>query len=158
MPTTDGRTLAPSSEDVEPCKTNGKSVRASVSGGRDFSWPDRIFACSGRGKNGAIVELRYGLEARIDLCIDCEDETTRKSWVFTDAIDDGLFFLVSSPEHSTLLHLSNDRSNCPSIFQDSTWLDLSSPTILAEQYGDFIVQVSESGTLVCNLPPGCTSA
>lgn len=115
-----------------------------------FLWPDRIFACSGKGRNGSIAEIRYGLESRHGLVIEYEGYI-KQSWVLPDTDENGLFFVLSLVEQSALLHLSSDYTSVPEVEQTETWLDLSSSTILVEQSGEFIVQVTEAGINISNV-------
>lgn len=142
-------------------ESNGKAVKVNGTNGtkthlatheNNFTWPDRIFACTGRGKNGAISEVRYGLEAQIGLETPYEDRLIREIWSLPDEISDGVFFLLSLATHSALLHLASDALAIYEVEDTLTWLDLSSPTLLAEQIGNYIIQVTEVGFTISSFP------
>lgn len=130
--------------------SNGSNAQPSANCNR-FSWPDRIFACSGRGKSGSIAELRYGLEARLTMFLQYEDYI-KQSWVLPDVNENSHFFLLSLTDQSALLNLSNDYASCSEVAETETWLDLSTPTILVEQSGEYIVQITEAGINISNAP------
>ena len=106
---------------------------------------DRIFAGAGRGnKYGAVVELRFGLQARMGATIDLEDCGTLRLWTLPDLSGEGLYFLLSHSMHSSLLHMSTDTSTVSGGLDEATGLDLAYPTLAAGATPEgLVVQVTE---------------
>lgn len=95
---------------------------------------DRLYVCSGSTTGrGAIVELRYGIEARIGLVIPLEDlSSSRYIWTMPDYVDGGTYLLTSDPVSSTLLYLPRDTGEEIYAMDDSdSALDFSSQTLAA---------------------------
>ncbi|KAI9880096.1 MAG: hypothetical protein M1830_005341 [Pleopsidium flavum] len=119
---------------------------------------DRIFAGAGRGwQDGAVVELRFGLQARMGTTIDLEDSGILRLWTLPDLAGEGLYFLLSHSSHSSLLHLSTDTSTVSGEHDELTGLDFNSTTLAAGATLDgLIIQVTEtsvrSSTIVTSKP------
>jgi hypothetical protein len=108
--------------------------------------PERIFACSGRGISGAIVELRYGIEAKINL--DIEYSTTiKRCWAipsFAGAPEAGFSMLLALPGSSALLQVSHDLSDVSEKGQDEVGFDLLSTTLAVHISKDMIIQITRT--------------
>ncbi len=107
---------------------------------------DRIFAGAGRGcKHGALVELRFGLQARMGTTIDLEESGTLRLWTLPDLAGEGLYFLLSNSSHSSLLHLSTDTSTVSGEHDESTGLDFNSTTLAAGATPEgLVIQVTDT--------------
>lgn len=95
---------------------------------------ERLFACSGSTVGqGAVVELRYGIEARIGLVIPLEHLSgTRDIWTMTDDVEGGTYLLASDPISSTLLYLPTDTGEEIYAMDDTqSGLDFSAHTLAA---------------------------
>jgi len=95
---------------------------------------DRLFACCGSTiGRGAVVELRYGIEARIGLVIALEDlSSTRDIWTMRDKIDGGTYLLISDPVSSTLLYLPPDTGEeIYAMDESESGLNFSAQTLAA---------------------------
>lgn len=131
-------------------KFDSNSVR---NGAEPLPKPDRIFACVGKGLNGAIVEFHHGLEAKIGLEMDC-DTLIDKSWVFNGWALSGsdnkneCLFLLSSGDHSKLLRLASDASEIEELGDSATKFDLRYRTIAASEKHGHIVQVTENSVMI----------
>ena len=113
--------------------------------------PDRIFACVCKGLNGAIVELRFGLEAHVGLEMDFEapiDNVCVLSPHRSLADQTGSLFIISTGRQSALLHLSSDASTVVAYDESETDLDLRYRTIAAGMYGTCKIQVTEHSIVV----------
>lgn len=112
--------------------------------------PDRIFTASGRGQKGSLTELRWGIQARIGLEIDL-DENVRQSWMFRAQENDepDFYTLLSLPHSSTALHISSNLSQAVALDAGSVEFDVSSRTLCAtkNEHG-LIIQVTESSTSI----------
>ncbi|KAI1849363.1 hypothetical protein JX266_004858 [Neoarthrinium moseri] len=122
-------------------KRNDTRVSRSTSADLQLS-PDRIFACSGRGKAGSVAEYRFGLEATIGPEIDFEDPV-KQCWAMRGA-DDNFDLLVSFPNRSAVLHVKADFTEA--VFQDQAQVpyDLASCTLAVEEFEGTTVQVTSS--------------
>ncbi len=112
--------------------------------------PDRIFATSGREPKGSITEFRYGIEAKIGVEIDYGD-VLRQVWAVP--VPGGVHLVLSMPDRSATLHLSQDLSNAIELPDDTNGYDLTSRTLALERIeDDILVQVTERWAVV--LRPG----
>lgn len=122
------------------------------SGSSDEKRPDRLFLCMGKGTQSAITELRFGLEAKVDLeCV--YDLPIMHAWVLrpsvTDAREDTIL-LLSLPNRSALLGLvasstKQGELDLEEIDEDDSAFDLSSRTISASNFGSLTIQITERG-------------
>ncbi|KAH6659037.1 mono-functional DNA-alkylating methyl methanesulfonate N-term-domain-containing protein [Truncatella angustata] len=116
-----------------------------------FLKSDRIFACSGRGQTGTIVELRYGFEAKVGPEMDCGDPI-KQCWVLDspDSESDAEFYLlVAFPDRSDVFHVNVDTSKAEPQIQEEVPYDLSSTTLAAlEIDGGTVVQVTTGSVTV----------
>ncbi|CAJ2514245.1 Uu.00g023640.m01.CDS01 [Anthostomella pinea] len=119
--------------------------RGSTSSTRKVTRPDRVFACSGRGTSGAIIELRYGIEAKIGLDL-TYISPIKQCWAlptcYDDTLDDGFFMLLGLPDSSAILHVSQDLSDVSERAQSAVKLDLSSATLAAYEGDGIVVQIT----------------
>jgi hypothetical protein len=108
--------------------------------------PDRIFVCAGKGVNGAIVELRYGLEAKLALSVEYPTHIL-EAWTLCPSsdspgtIDDSLF-LLSLGDRSAVLRLSADAKEINDD-EENTKFDLRYRTITASMCQSCTIQVTE---------------
>ncbi|KAK7928224.1 mono-functional DNA-alkylating methyl methanesulfonate N-term-domain-containing protein [Apiospora marii] len=139
--------------------TNTKSKRR---GNTDTPMPyqqDRIFACSGRGKSGSITEFRHGLEASIGLEMDFEIPV-KHCWPvpLPDYLrHGGLHLLLSSPNKSDLLFISDDFGQAELMIQQSVPYDLSSSTLACLASDDITIQVTTGALTIVTDDDKCTS-
>ncbi|KAG9231393.1 mono-functional DNA-alkylating methyl methanesulfonate N-term-domain-containing protein [Amylocarpus encephaloides] len=112
---------------------------------------DHIFACVGKGSNGAIAEFRYGLEARLGIETDYGNHILEvwSLWPTLDSRDDGddSLFLLSLGDHSAVLRLSGDATVIAND-EDFTKLHLDCRTITAGICRGLIVQVTERSIVI----------
>ena len=77
----------------------------------------QIYTTAGRHPYGAITELRHGLEARILFQVGLEAfsgsselwSTASGLWALSDACEDGLYILVSTPSESMVFRIWDDE-------------------------------------------------
>ncbi|KAK8172736.1 mono-functional DNA-alkylating methyl methanesulfonate N-term-domain-containing protein [Phyllosticta citrichinensis] len=91
----------------------------------------RIISTSGRSPYGSVSELRTGFNAKIGLF---EEDSIFSGvtglWSLPDANDRGVFFLLSLPVASELLHISDDAQQLDMGYDEETCgLDLSVGTL-----------------------------
>ncbi|KAI1272567.1 mono-functional DNA-alkylating methyl methanesulfonate N-term-domain-containing protein [Xylaria sp. FL0933] len=106
--------------------------------------PGKIFACSGRDASGAIVELRHGIQAKIGLDL-LYTSPIKKCWAipsFNSTSEEGFFVLLALPEHSAVLHISQDLSEVTEKDQSAVDFDLLSTTLAVYSSEDIIVQIT----------------
>jgi hypothetical protein len=106
--------------------------------------PERIFACSGRGAAGAIVELRYGIQAKIGLDL-LYNSPIRRCWAipsFDDNPEASFFILLALPENSALLQVSHDLAEVSEKGQNAVSFDLLSTTLAVHASKDIIIQIT----------------
>ncbi len=118
-----------------------------------FAKPDKVFVASGRGMAGAVTEYRYGFQANIALDVDYK-VPIREAWVFPAHLSSpnhGLHVLLSLPDRSATLYLSENLSQVEDLDSEAVEYDLTSRTIAAAQSpGHIIVQVSEKCLVLLN--------
>jgi hypothetical protein len=116
-----------------------------ILGKRSFPKPDKIYACTGKGLRGDVVEFRHGFESHIG--IEMEFHTPIMDvWVLPSefdpfGIDGGSDFLLSLGDCSALLRLSNDAGTVQEIDRTETPFDLRYRTIAASAYGKDVPNV-----------------
>ncbi|KAI0165679.1 hypothetical protein GGR57DRAFT_497155 [Xylariaceae sp. FL1272] len=106
--------------------------------------PEKAFICSGTGGSGSILEMRYGIQAKIGLDLEYPSPI-RHGWVISkyEAIpEDGFWILLALPDHSTILQISHDFSEVSEKDTDTTGFDLSSVTLAVHVATNFVVQVT----------------
>lgn len=105
--------------------------------------PDKIFVCSGRDKSGAIVELRYGIQAKIGLDMSYPS-LIKNFWAipsFDGTPEAGFFLLLALPENSALLHVSHDLEVSEKA-QDTVDFDLLSTTLAVHISRNLVIQIT----------------
>lgn len=110
---------------------------------------DRVFACTGRGDHGAITELRYGIQARIQGSAEYHSGV-RRLWILPDSSRKGYFLLSSLPYRSSLCLLtpSGDWEEA----SDFSPLEMNETTLAAGSVGNlFSVQVTPSTIIIAQL-------
>ncbi|PWW76412.1 hypothetical protein C7212DRAFT_187232 [Tuber magnatum] len=110
---------------------------------------DRILACTGRGDHGAITELRYGIQARIQGSADHQMRGVRRLWVLPDCSDVGYFLFSSLPDQSNLCFLKPDGE-----WEDASdleLLDMNETTLATGAVGKHSVQVTPSTINIAQL-------
>ncbi|KAJ9404513.1 hypothetical protein DTO045G8_7735 [Paecilomyces variotii] len=93
---------------------------------------ERLFACTGSTiGQGAIVELRHGIEARVGLVIPLDHLSgTRDIWTMSDNVEGGTYLLASDPVSSTLLYLPTDTGEeIYAMDESQSGLDFSAHTL-----------------------------
>ncbi|KAG9243175.1 mono-functional DNA-alkylating methyl methanesulfonate N-term-domain-containing protein [Calycina marina] len=107
--------------------------------------PDQIYACIGKGSNGAILEYRQGVEARVSLDTDFVD-SIQNVWVLNplDSAGDDVVsvFLLSCGGRSAVLHLYVDAKSDVAVKERGEGFDLRYPTITAGLYEECYIQVT----------------
>ncbi|KAH8681028.1 mono-functional DNA-alkylating methyl methanesulfonate N-term-domain-containing protein [Xylariales sp. PMI_506] len=112
--------------------------------------PDRIFACSGRGKSGTIAEYRHGVEAKIGLQMDC-GVPIRQCWAMHHSGEgqgEGFHLLLALPNKSEVLYIRNDLTEAFLKSQDEVPYDLASSTLAALESDDEVIQVTTSSITI----------
>ena len=123
----------------------------------------RIFGCTGRGRHGAITELRYGHEAPEGLgSLDLPEEVSREVldlWVFhgfygeagrqhkeEERGNDTTYILIACPTRTFLLRvpLKQDPQNVPEALTVDLGLNYNARTIAAGYTSRGLIQVTES--------------
>ncbi|KAJ2981688.1 hypothetical protein NUW58_g6626 [Xylaria curta] len=123
---------------------------------RNMRTPERIFACSGRGVSGALVEMRYGIQAKIGLDLSYTS-SIKKCWAipsFDSTPDAGFSMLLGLPEHSALLHISHDLSEVSERSQDTVDFDLLSTTLAVHISRDIVIQITTTHATIV-YPDSC---
>ncbi|KAI1201399.1 hypothetical protein F5X97DRAFT_290412 [Nemania serpens] len=118
--------------------------------------PDRVFACSGRGLSGAIVELRYGIQAKIGLDLSYPSPIKR-CWVvpsFDSESEAGFLMLLALPQSSALLHISHDLSEVVERVQNEVKFDLLSTTLAVHISKDTVIQITTAEATIVS-PTSC---
>ena len=103
-----------------------------------------IFTTSGRSPYGGISELRHGLDARLGVVFESEEfSSVTGMWPLPIRTVNGLFFILSFPLRSALLHLSGNASDMePNYDEANCGIHFASETLLASVIpGDKIVQI-----------------
>ncbi|EEP81684.1 predicted protein [Uncinocarpus reesii 1704] len=128
----------------------GSMQRNSTASPVEFRTPrpsyDRIFTCSGVGSHrGTIIELRYGLEARIGLVIDQEDAASIVDlWAIPNTSTGATFCLISTPLSSSLISIPVDAAEeLYALDEESSGLNLSAPTLAASSTANrLLIQIT----------------
>ncbi|KAL4911285.1 hypothetical protein BDW74DRAFT_142708 [Aspergillus multicolor] len=95
---------------------------------------DRLFVCSASSYGrGAVIELRHGVEAQVELLISLEELSgTRDIWILPETVNGGVIMLTSDPMSSTFLYLPADSSEeISAIGEAECGLDTNSSTLAA---------------------------
>ncbi|KAL4793606.1 mono-functional DNA-alkylating methyl methanesulfonate N-term-domain-containing protein [Aspergillus venezuelensis] len=104
----------------------------SATAGTDDIVGDRLFVCTASSfGQGAVVELRHGVEAQAGIVVPLEELSgARDIWILPDNIDGGVFTLTSDPMSSTLLYFSVSEG-VSAVDEMDCGLDLNSQTLAA---------------------------
>ncbi|GAP82946.1 putative thermotolerance protein [Rosellinia necatrix] len=105
---------------------------------------EKIFVCSGRGSFGAIVELRYGIQAKIGLSLSYLSPIKR-CWAipsFHGSQETAFFMLLALPQHSALLRIEDDLSEVSEKAQDTVDFDLLSTTLAVHVSREVVIQIT----------------
>jgi hypothetical protein len=118
----------------------------------EFIKPDRVFAASGRGVTGTITEYRYGLPANVGLYLDTQT-TVRQAWLLSLQRRGSYILLLSLPDRTAVLELSEDLSQVEEVEADSVPFDLTSRTIGVRQDStqETILQITESYLVIASV-------
>ncbi|KAL4937185.1 hypothetical protein BDV06DRAFT_203423 [Aspergillus oleicola] len=111
---------------------------------------DRLFVCSASSfGQGAVVELRHGVEAQAGIVVPLEELTgARDIWILPDNINGGVFTLTSDPMSSTLLYFSLSEE-VSAIDEMDCGLDLNSQTLTAgHMEPGTLIQVTDKAIFV----------
>lgn len=133
-------------------KTMDGQTNPASSAPSSFSKPDRIYAATGRCKNGSIVEYRHGLQANIGIDFDC-GTVIRKSFMFPENpldAESGHLLLLSIPGKSALLQFDSKfrAASAQELDEHSTVYDLSCSTFLAQLIDEgTVLQVTEQNVV-----------
>ncbi|KAL1615403.1 hypothetical protein SLS54_009057 [Diplodia seriata] len=108
----------------------------------------RVLATSGRSPYGAITEIRAGLNAKLGLTFD-EDGLAGVTgvWTLPDSSADGVYFLLSFPSSSILIHIAGDASGVETDFdEDNSGVDFEHETLVSGPLGQGLaVQITPRG-------------
>ncbi|ROT38696.1 hypothetical protein SODALDRAFT_277774 [Sodiomyces alkalinus F11] len=110
---------------------------------------DRMFAISGKGMQGSVTELRWGLAANVGWEIPY-GSPVKQAWVFAAAglpvVGSGYYLLLALPDSSDVLQVSGgDSLEVDRPDPDIVQFDMGSRTLAAAQFSDqSIVQVTET--------------
>ncbi|TGJ87425.1 hypothetical protein E0Z10_g1393 [Xylaria hypoxylon] len=118
--------------------------------------PGRIFACSGRDSSGAIVELRYGIQAKIGLDL-LYPSAIKRCWAipsFDGIPEEGFSMLLALPDNSALLHISHDLSEVSEKVQSAVEFDLLSTTLAVHVSKDIVIQITTMHATIVS-PTSC---
>ncbi|RPB10620.1 hypothetical protein P167DRAFT_490675 [Morchella conica CCBAS932] len=123
-------------------------VKIPAQGHRGKAERDRVFACTGRGDHGAITELRYGIQARIQGSAEYHSGV-RRLWVLPDSSGAGYFLLSSLPDRSSLCFLtpSGDWEEA----SEFGLLEMDETTLAAGAVGALSVQVTPRTIIITQL-------
>ncbi|KAI3317448.1 hypothetical protein HD806DRAFT_541229 [Xylariaceae sp. AK1471] len=118
--------------------------------------PARLFACSSRDASGAIVELRYGIQAKIGLDL-LYNSPIRRCWAipsFDDTPEASFFMLLALPENSALLQVSHDLAEVSEKGQNTVDFDLLSTTLAVHTSKDIVIQITTTHATIMS-PTSC---
>ncbi|KAH7051991.1 mono-functional DNA-alkylating methyl methanesulfonate N-term-domain-containing protein, partial [Macrophomina phaseolina] len=111
----------------------------------------RVLATSGRHPHGAITEIRAGLNAKLGLTFEEEDLAgVTGFWPFPDSSENGVYFLLSYPSSSILLHIAGDASDVdPEFDEQNSGIDFDNETLISDtlEHG-LAVQVTPRALIV----------
>ncbi|KAH6635464.1 mono-functional DNA-alkylating methyl methanesulfonate N-term-domain-containing protein [Chaetomium sp. MPI-SDFR-AT-0129] len=116
-----------------------------------FRNPDRIFATSEGENGGSITEFRYGLKASIGLDLDY-GPGMKRVWLLRSGGDipsfDGYILLVSLPDSTEVLLLSEDFSSAQPAVPPAIPYDLSSTTLDVWNAVGVTVQLTQCNVVI----------
>lgn len=113
-------------------------------------YQQRIFACVGKARHGAISEFRYGIPAFRYLTVplkDLLDSGVLAVWAFRDTLQDTLYITLSHPKQTFILRIrfgDDEDKSIAELVEKGHALGLSERTIMIKALpGGHIVQVTE---------------
>lgn len=106
---------------------------------------DRIFVCSTSASgNGAITELRNGIEAQIGVSVELSGlSSIRDMWAMSLGYNDSIYLAVSDPLSSFLLHTTPDMRNGINAIEYGTGLENEQILAMGCTPSGIIVRVTE---------------
>ncbi|KAJ5448194.1 hypothetical protein N7445_003015 [Penicillium cf. griseofulvum] len=106
---------------------------------------DRLFVCSTSASgNGAITELRYGIEAQIGVAATLGGfSSIRGMWAVSLGTKDSIYLVASDPISSLLLHTTPDMRDGITALEDDTDLDVQQTLAMDCTPSGVIVRVTE---------------
>ncbi|CAI7621050.1 unnamed protein product [Penicillium glandicola] len=106
---------------------------------------DRLFVCSTSASgNGAITELRYGIEAQIGVAASLGGlSSIRGMWAVSFGTKDSIYMVASDPLSSLLLHTTPDMRDGITALEDDTGLDVQQTLAMDCTPSGVIVRVTE---------------
>ncbi|KAJ5308861.1 hypothetical protein PENANT_c013G09623 [Penicillium antarcticum] len=111
---------------------------------------DRLFVCSSSSSgNGAITELRYGVEAQIGVDVPLDRfSNIRDMWAMTKEMTGEIYLMIADPMTSVLLRTTFEVEDGISAVEDGTDLDTGETLTLAtgSTRSGIIVQVTAKAT------------
>ncbi|KAJ5964265.1 uncharacterized protein N7479_004141 [Penicillium vulpinum] len=110
-----------------------------------LTYHDRIFICSNSALgNGAITELRYGIEAQIGVATTLGGlSSIRGMWAVSLGAKDSIYLVASDPLSSLLLHTTPDMRDGITALEDDTGLDVQQTLAMDCTPSGVIVRVTE---------------
>lgn len=101
---------------------------------------DRMYSCMGRGTEGAIGEIRYGMPGRKQSGLPFWSNT-RQFWMLADR-----FVLCSLPDSSLLLFMDpmDELEDC----SGDTFLDMQHTTITAATLCSHVIQITSASIII----------
>ncbi|OJJ47720.1 hypothetical protein ASPZODRAFT_1759696 [Penicilliopsis zonata CBS 506.65] len=116
----------------------------------------RLFVCSGSTiGQGAIMELRHGIQAQIGLVIPLDElSSARDIWTMADNVNGGSYILISDPMSSVLLYLPTDAGeDISAIDEAESGINGSRQTLAAgcTPFG-ILIQVTEKSLHCGSIP------
>ncbi|KAJ5170311.1 uncharacterized protein N7500_003094 [Penicillium coprophilum] len=106
---------------------------------------DRLFVCSTSASgNGAITELRYGIEAQIGVAATLGGfSSIRDMWAVSLGTKDSIYLVASDPLSSLLLHTTPDMRDGITALEDDTDLEVQQTLAMDCTPSGAIVRVTE---------------
>ncbi|CAG8909481.1 unnamed protein product [Penicillium egyptiacum] len=106
---------------------------------------DRLFVCSTSASgNGAITEIRYGVEAQIGVSAALDGfSSIRGMWAVSLGTKDSIYLLASGPLSSLLLHTTPDMRDGITALENDTELDAQQTLAMDCTPSGVIVRVTE---------------
>ncbi|KAJ5824085.1 hypothetical protein N7447_006425 [Penicillium robsamsonii] len=125
---------------VIPSVSPGSPFKRNLSRDRD-----RLFVCSTSASgNGAITELRHGVEAQIGVAATLGGfSSIRGMWAVSLGTKDSIYLVASDPLSSLLLHTTPDMRDGITALEDDTGLDVQQTLAMDCTPSGAIVRVTE---------------
>jgi hypothetical protein len=122
---------------------------------------DRMFCISGKGTQGNISELRFGLAANIGWDIGYGSHV-QKCWIFEAMLPDigpGFYFLLTLPDASSVLQVPHGSDEPTEPDPSLHHFDLLSRTLAAAQNSEnLIIQVTETSIVLVTPSTRCVQS